>query len=87
MLESTLRALRSAARKKAERHRVFTNTIHTDPGQLTRVQVGKKNPVAGVNVVCMSGMVSRAKCSISVISHDCAAGGAGDVTANLTLGR
>jgi hypothetical protein len=65
----------------------FTNIIHTDPGTLTRVQVGKKNPVAGVDIVCASGAISRAKCSISVISNDCVASGPGGVTSGLTLGR
>lgn len=64
----------------------FTNTIHTDPGQLTRVQLGKKDP-AGTDVVCVSGMVTRAKCAITIVRHDCVVGGDGDATRNLTAGR
>jgi len=64
----------------------FTNTIHTDPGTLTRVQVGKRNPVVG-DIVCVSGSVTRAKCSINILDHGCVGIGPGGNTAGLTTGR
>lgn len=51
-------------------NQLFTNTIHTDPGQLTRVQVGKANPVP-LQLVCVSGMVTGAKCGIEVLDDLC----------------
>jgi hypothetical protein len=64
----------------------FTNTIHTDPGTLTRIQVGKRDPVVG-DVLCVSGSVTRAKCAIMVVDHGCVSTGPGGNTGGLTTGR
>src|SRR6187431_671989 len=63
----------------------FTNTIHTGPSTpVTRVQLAKRDPVAGTDIVCVSGSVTGAKCSIAVVGHDGMATGAGGTTSGLT---
>jgi len=65
----------------------FTNTIHTGPSTpVTRVQLAKRDPVAGTDIVCVSGSVTGAKCSIAVVGHDGMATGAGGTTSGLTVG-
>jgi hypothetical protein len=65
----------------------YTNTIHTGPGApLTRVQVGKGDP-SYFSLVCVSGMVTGAKCGIEVLDNNCAVYNPGmGTTSGLTRG-
>jgi hypothetical protein len=49
----------------------FLPTIHTDPGApVKRTQVGKKDPTF-LELVCVSGSVTGAKCGIEVLDSSC----------------
>ncbi len=69
-------------------NQTYTNTIHTDPGSpTTRIQVAKKDSVH-LEIVCVSGMVTGAKCGIEVLDKNCMVYNAnlGGTTYNLTRG-
>lgn len=65
----------------------FTNTIHTDPGApISRRQIGKADPVF-LDLVCVSGMVTGARCGIEVLDNFCTIFNPGmGITTGLTRG-
>jgi hypothetical protein len=65
----------------------FSATIHTDPGApVKRTQVAKKDPVF-LDLVCVSGSVTGAKCAIEVLDSTCSIFNPGiGTTSGLTRG-